>query len=227
MNAKTKAICVVCILLFTAFPLGAQQPLPAPWKDQDIGAAKIPGKAGEAAGVFTVQGTMDIWGVADGSHLIWQPGHGDVELVARVTSMENPGGVNHAKASLCIRESLDPGARQVTLCVTPGDGTQFIYRKEANAKDVRIFPTPEALKAGVPKGQFPCWLKLVRHGNTFTGYESPDGEKWQVSAQIDLDLPPETVVGLATSSHKPDILTKAVFDHVTMSRQPTTVPTNR
>ena len=30
----------------------------------------------------------------------------------------------------------------------------------------------------MPKGKFPCWLKLVRRGNEFSGYESLDGETW-------------------------------------------------
>ena len=101
-----KSIPALGLLLSTAFSLLAQEPLPAPWKHQDIGTAQVPGTAQHAAGVFTLQGTLDIWGNADGFHFAWQPCHGDAELVARVTVMENPGGVAHAKAGLCIRESL-------------------------------------------------------------------------------------------------------------------------
>ena len=70
----------------------------------------------------------------------------------------------------------------------------------------------------MPKGQFPCWLKLVRHGNEFSGYESLDGQKWQLSAQTKLEMAADTVVGLAASSHKKDILTTATFDHVKFTR---------
>ena len=214
MRSKMKTVLVLSLLLPVAFPLLAQEPLPAPWKHQDIGAAQTPGTAEHAAGVFTLQGTMDIWGPADGCHIAWQPLHGDAELVARVTAMENPGGVAHAKASLCIRESLDAGSRHVTMCVTATDGTQFLYRDKTNGKTVRIFADAEAQKTSVPKGQFPCWLKIVRRGQEFSGYESVDGEKWQLSGQIKLDLAADTVIGLAASSHKTDILTKATFDHV-------------
>ena len=82
---------------------------------------------------------MDIWTQADGCHFVWQPCQGNAELVARVTAMENPGQVGHAKASLCIRESLDAGARAVTMCVTAVDGTQFLYREKTGGKTVRIF----------------------------------------------------------------------------------------
>ena len=106
--------------------------------------------------------------------------HGDVELVARVTAMENPGGVAHAKAGLCIRESLDAGSRHVTICVTATDGTQFLYRDTANGKTARIAAEGGAQKTSVPKGQFPCWLKIVRRGNEFSGYESARRRKWQL-----------------------------------------------
>ncbi len=213
-----KIIPALGLLVFAAFSLPAEEPLPAPWKHQDIGAAQVPGTAEHAAGVFTLQGTMDLWGPADGCHIAWQPLHGDAELVARVTAMENPGGVAHAKAGLCLRESLDAGSRHVTLCVTPADGTQFIYRDKKDGATVRFVPEADAPKTGVPKGQFPCWLKLVRRGNEFSGYESVDGEKWQLLGRIKLDLPADTVVGLTASSHKKDVLTKAVFDQVKIAR---------
>jgi len=215
------AVCFIVVFLAgaAAIPLPAQEVLP-PWKHQDIGAAKTPGTAEQAAGVFTLQGTMDIWGQSDGCHIAWQPLHGDAEFSARVVAMENPGGVDHAKASLCIRESLGPGARHVTICVTPADGTQFLYRSQANGKTVRIFADTEAQKSSVPKGQFPCWLRIVRRGRQFSGYESADGKKWQLSGRIEIDLPTNTVIGLAASSHRTDILTKATFDHVKLSAQP-------
>jgi len=215
-----KTALILTVLLSAALPLVAEEalPLPSPWKHQDIGPAKVPGTAQHAGDVFTLQGTMDLWGTADGCHIVWQPCHGDAELVARVASMENPGGVAHAKAALCIRESLDAGARHVTLCVTASDGTQFLSRDKTDGKTTRFMPDPAAPKADpVPKAQFPCWLKIVRHGNDFSGFESTDGEKWQPTGQIKLDLAPDAVIGLSASSHKPDVLAKAVFDHVSVT----------
>ncbi len=215
---KMNAAFILTLFLPVAFSLLAQEPLAAPWKHQDIGAAQVPGSATQTAGVFTLKGTMDLWGTNDGPHIASQPWHGDAEFAARVTAMDNPGGVAHAKASLCIRESLAAGSRHVTMCVTPTDGTQFLYRDATDGKTVRVHPDAEAQKTSVPKGQFPCWLKIVRHGNEFTGYESADGEKWQRSGAITLDLPVDAVIGLAASSHKPDILTTVTFDHVMLSK---------
>ena len=213
----------VLSLVFCGDPATRRGAAAAPWKHQDIGAGQVPGTANHAAGAFTLAGTMDIWGPADGSQFAWQPLNGDVELVARVTAMDNPGGVGHAKASLCIRESLEPGSRNVTLCITPVDGTQFTYRNQTGGTTSRLFCDAETSKASVPKGQFPCWLKIVRRGQEFSGFESVDGEKWQLSGQIKLDLAADAVVGLTASSHKKDILTTATFDQVKLGK-PTAPP---
>jgi hypothetical protein len=190
-----KVTLLLALVISLASPLPAQEPLPTPWKHQDIGAAQRPGSAKHAAGVFTLQGTMDIWGQADGCQIAYQAIHGDAELVARVIAMENPGGVAHAKAGLCIRESLDAGSRHFTLCVTPADGTQFLYRDKTNGK-------------------------IVRHGDELSGYESVDGQKWQLSGKINLNLAADIVIGLTASSHKADVLLKAKFDNVKLSPQP-------
>ena len=192
--------------------------LPSPWKHQDIGAVTVAGSAGAADGVFTLKGTLDIWGTNDGFHFAWQPVQGDVVLVARVTGMDNPGKVDHAKASLCLRESLDGGSRCVTQCITPVDGTQFTYRATTNEKAVRIYPDAVTPKPSVPKGAFPCWLKLVRRGNEFSGYESLDGETWLLTGTIKLDLKADAFIGIASSSHTKDTLTTSVFDHVKLSK---------
>jgi hypothetical protein len=215
-----KVTLLLALVISLASPLPAQEPLPTPWKHQDIGAAQRPGSAKHAAGVFTLQGTMDIWGQADGCQIAYQAIHGDAELVARVIAMENPGGVAHAKAGLCIRESLDAGSRHFTLCVTPADGTQFLYRDKTNGKTVRLLADAKSLKTSVPKGQFPCWLKIVRHGDELSGYESVDGQKWQLSGKINLNLAADIVIGLTASSHKADVLLKAKFDNVKLSPQP-------
>jgi hypothetical protein len=215
--------------------------LPPPWQNQDIGSgrvgqavppvpvekfgknalfgkgAQIAGNAKHADGAFTLQGTMDIWGPMDGGQVVWQKVQGDIEIVARVTSMDNPGKNAHAKAGLCIRESLDGASRSVTQCITPVDGSQFLYRAAKAEKTDRVRPDPAAPKPSVPKEKFPCWLKLVRKGNVFTGYESLDGETWWHTGTITLDLQADALVCLTTSSHTTNTLTTAVFDHVTLS----------
>jgi hypothetical protein len=200
-----KAHCLFGLAFLSSAALLVADPLPAPWKDQDIGeASKTPGSAAFENGVFTLQGCMNILNNADGCHMVWQPLHGDGEIVARVNSIEKTAF--HAKASIGIRESLEPGARHATMAVTPTDGTLFLMRVEANGKTSN--------SAGKEKGRFPCWLKVVRHGKEFTGYESGDGENWTRVGKVELEIGPDTVVGLCTSSHLDTKLAKATFDNV-------------
>jgi len=219
-----KTVLLLALLLSAATALAADGSLPAPWKHQDLGTPTVPGTAAESHGVFTLLGTKDIWAAADGCQFMSQPAHGDFELVARVTAIDNPGGVAHAKASLCCRESLEPGSRQITVCVTAADGTQFLFRDKADDKSTHYVAAADAPKSVIPKAQFPCWLKLVRHVNDFSGYESLDGETWVLTGQVTMDLPADTSIGLAASSHKPEVLTKDTFDRVNVSAAPTTAP---
>ncbi|MCY2976743.1 MAG: hypothetical protein NTW52_18960 [Planctomycetota bacterium] len=232
------------LLIVTSFTLqcAAQSPtLPAPWKHQDIGSAqvgtKVPlppveifgknamfGKSAELAGaamhadnVFNVQGTMDLWGPMDGGHFVWQPIQGDFDFVVRVSSMDNPGKNKHAKAGICIRESLDGGSRNVTQCITPVDGSQFTYRETIAGITVRVRPDAANPKPSVPKEKFPCWLKLVRRGNEFTGYESLDGETWWLTGTIKLELTAVAMIGLSSSSHTSNTLTTSLFDHLLLT----------
>lgn len=224
MKIRTPRFLLASVLLCAAanIPLRAQETLPPAWKQQDIGtaqvgqSAQIAGAAKHAAGVFTLQGTMDLWGPADGFHFVSQPVQGDFTLVARVVSMDNPGKVGHAKASLTLRESLDAGSRCITQCITFNDGTQFTYREATDGKTVRVLPT--AVAPSVPKAKYPCWLKLVRRGNEFIGYESIDGETWWLTATTKVDLKAEAFIGLTSSSHTKNSLATSVFDHVKLTK---------
>jgi hypothetical protein len=191
--------------------------LPAPWAETDLSAGQLPGSAAYDAGGMRIQGTMDLWGIADGGHLVWQRAAGESTLTACVASLDNPGAMIHAKASLSIRASLAPGAKQVTFCVTAGDGTQFLYRDLTDAK-AKLLPASVAGSAArVAKAHFPCWLRIVRQGTEISAFESSDGESWTASGQITLDLGADAVIGLSASSHKPDVLATATFTHIAIA----------
>jgi hypothetical protein len=107
----------------------------------------------------------------------------------------------------------------VAQCITPVDGSQFRYRETTDDKTVRALPNAAAAPMpSVPKEKFPCWLKLVRQGDDFTGYESLDGETWWLTGSIKLDLKADALIGLASTSHTTDSLTTSVFDHVTLTK---------
>jgi len=183
--------------------------LPSPWQHQDIGAVEVKGSASEANGVFTLQGTLDIWGNSDGCHYAWKPHKGDILIIARVLSVENTQG--HAKGGLAIRESLSADSRHVTMVDTPADGTQFLIREESGGKTT-------VQRTSLNKGTMPYWIKLVRAGDTFSGFESVDGKSWTQTGTTTLKLPESIHVGLVASSHVKDKLCTVKLDQVSISK---------
>jgi hypothetical protein len=185
--------------------------LPAPWQHQDIGAVAVAGSASAADTVFTVQGTLDIWGNSDGCQFAWQKLNGDGMIVARVLSVENTQG--HAKGGVAIRESLAADAKQVSMVDTPADGTQFLTREETGGKTA-------SQKTALNKAVMPYWVKLVRRGDKITGYESLDGSDWKQTGTVTLKMANEVYVGLVASSHVKDKLCAAKFDNVSIAKDP-------
>lgn len=185
--------------------------LPNSWQHQDIGAVSVPGSASAANGVFTLQGTLDIWGNSDGCHFAWQKLKGDGVIIARVLSVENTQG--HAKGGVAIRESLTADAKQASMVDTPADGTQFLTREETGGKTT-------SQKTGLNKATMPYWVKLVRQGDKFTGFESIDGRDWKQTGTATLKIADEIYIGLVASSHVKDKLCAAAFDNVSIVKDP-------
>jgi regulation of enolase protein 1 (concanavalin A-like superfamily) len=193
----------------TATSAAEPEALSGPWKHQDIGAIEVKGTAALKDGLFTISGTLDTWGTNDGFHFVWQPFHGDAQIVARVLSVENT--LNHAKAGLMFRESLTADSKHAEAAVTAVDGTQFLVRAVTGEKTT-------SAKTGLSKGVFPYWVKLVRAGDKFSGYESTDGEKWTLIGETNVSMSATFYGGLVTSSHQKAKLCTSTIDHVKVTK---------
>jgi len=55
----------------------------------------------------------------------------------------------------------------------------------------------------------------VRSGNTFTGYQSADGQDWHAVNSATFDMPATTYAGIAVSSASKNLIS-ATFDHVSL-----------
>ncbi|HKW29789.1 MAG TPA: hypothetical protein VJT54_10665, partial [Verrucomicrobiae bacterium] len=186
----------------SATPLG---PVPPPWQTQDIGAVGVAGSSFYANGVFTVSGAgADIQGFADAFQFDYMTMTGDCTIIARVASVQNIDP--WSKAGVMIRASLDPGATNAFIAVTPGNGVTWQYRLTASG-GTGWNQTP-GLNA-------PYWVKLVRSGTLFAGYRSPDGATWTQQGIMTNSMVPTVYVGLALTSHNSSSLGTATFDNVT------------
>ncbi|HEX5221895.1 MAG TPA: hypothetical protein VFZ59_20185, partial [Verrucomicrobiae bacterium] len=186
--------------VWTSFPAGS-------WQHQDIGSVGQAGNASDRTGPFSVIGAgADIWGTADAFNFAYLPVTGNCTVVARVTAMDH---VNvWSKAGVMIRESLDANSVNAYIAVTPSNGVSFQYRSTTGGNSANNNTT--GLSA-------PYWVRLVRSGNTFTGYRSPNGVTWtQQGSPTTINMASTVYVGLAVTSHDSSSLCAATFDNVTL-----------
>jgi regulation of enolase protein 1 (concanavalin A-like superfamily) len=179
-------------------------PLPLPWFSQDVGDVGLTGDAFESNGVFTVKGAgADIWGTNDAYRRMTQESlGGDGEVVARLTSED--GANPFAKAGLAMTAGNASGVAMVILDVRPNGIIEFMHRT--------AYQAPMQFIAG-SAASFPVWLKLVKHGQQFTGYMSNDGQTWQTVGVLTNPINGYEA-GLVVTSHDTGALNTATFDHV-------------
>ena len=181
--------------------------LPAPWTNLDVGAVGLPGSANYANGAFTIAGAgAAIWGSADAFQFVSQTLTGDLQIVARVISLQNTQA--KAKAGLMLRESNAPDAAHVILDVKPaGGGVEFMTRAIAGGQTTKQSNTAASA---------PVYLRLTRTGKTVVGAVSADGVVWTtVGTQMTSAAWP--LAGLAVTSQNTTLLNTAVFDEVAIS----------
>ena len=156
----------------------------------------------------TIEGNgVDIWATADGFRFHYTPWLGDGTITARVRSIENTHA--WAKAGVMFRQSLASNSKQVMAIVSPGKGLAMQYRSATGGV---------SRNAGIRPGTAPEWMRLVRSGDTFTGYASEDGVTWVTLGSVTIAMDRELLVGLPVTSHNVSTLATAVFDDVTIRR---------
>ena len=182
--------------------------VPAPWMTRDIGAVGLAGWASFTNGEFTVTGSgADIGRSSDAFRFVQLTATGNYTIVALVNSASEQAIDPGSKAGVMIRDSLDnPGAANAFIAVTPSDGVIWQCRSSDGGVTSTNYTT--GLSA-------PCWVKLVRIGNTFTGYSSPDGVTWTQRGSATFTMSSTAYAGLAVTAHEGWTQSTATFDHVT------------
>jgi len=215
MKLVTFLVSMLVVVSWAGMALGA---LPQGWDSCDIGAP-VPGSASESGGVFTVTGDgHDIWDSSDDFHYAYLPLRGDGEIVARVVSIT--GGTNEwRQAGVMIRETLTGPSKHVFMAMTNPDRTEhaaaFKWRSDTGGRGNIVAVTPAGY-AGLP-----WWVKLVRQGNVFSSYQSPDGFTWtQQGSSTTVDMALDACIGLAVTAHDTAELATATFDNLTVLRPP-------
>lgn len=170
-------------------------------------------KPGLTGGVV-VSGGGDIVSsaAADAFQFASQTMDGDGEIIARLVSLQNVN--TSAKAGVMIRESTAAGARRVFLGLTPAGNGRYSSRTATDAN---------ASSTTINSLTMPLWLRLVRKGDSLTGFTSTDGAAWTQAGTTTLTaLPINVLIGLAASSANTG-LADANFDNVQIVRPTVTI----
>ncbi|UCG55857.1 MAG: hypothetical protein JSU70_13410, partial [Phycisphaerales bacterium] len=187
------------------------------WWTEDIGAP-APGSASESGGVFTITGNgHDIWDSGDNFYYVYKQLTGDGEIVCRVVS-HGSGSNTWAKGGVMIRQNNTSGSADAYTVITDnfdggaGNGAGFQWRDSQGAG--ANWSGTGAATAVDP----PHWVRLVREGNTFTGYHSANGDDWtELPDPHDVVMTDPVLIGLCVTSHAAGELRTYQFDSVTMS----------
>jgi len=184
--------------------LTASGALPGPWREADVGKVGVHGAAREAGGAWTVSGSgEDIFGASDSFHYVWRPWHGDGSITARVVRYQRRD--MWTKVGVMARASTAAGSKFADVLVTPDKGAEMQWRAEGNGETQTTDQSPSPA---------PFWVRLVRAGDTLTGYVSQDGRHWQTRGKATVALPVDILIGLCVTSHRNDALSEALVDSV-------------
>lgn len=173
-----------------------------PWFSSDIGDAAIPGSFSCKNGTFIIKASgSDIWNNADGCHFAYQQVNGDCEMYAKVVSLK--GTHEWTKAGVMARESLNGNSKMAFVCVTTKNGVTYHERTTTggSAQGGDRYPDKKA----------PYWVKLIRKGDTFSYYVSPDGRSWKKMGSADVPMSKDIYIGFAATNHDNSHTCTAVF----------------
>ncbi len=180
--------------------------VPSAWNSQDIGAVTAVGSSVFANGTYTISASgPNINDSADAFHYDYTSLSGDGTIVAQITNLGTTSP--WSKAGVMVRAGTAANAAEVSMLVSPNGYAEFEVRAGTNQTTVDT----EVVESGAR------WEKLVRAGNTFTGYVSKDGKTWIKIGSTTVVMSSPVEIGLAVTSRLTPNIETAVFGNVSIS----------
>ena len=211
----------------------------ASYKD-GVMTVKGAGKLGKSEG--SVSGSKYADAKTDDFQYTYIKSSGDAEIIAKLDSSTIVD--NHVFTGVMFRESLDQGAKTAALGMSmvkiSNETTWSTYlagrdKTDGDISDIsETIDSPEsASKAGIPLvrdlhyktgAKFNgTWFKLVRRGDTFTGYASDDGVKWIKVGSKTIEMNQDIYVGFAVDANKAandlENMTTAKFSNIQVNEE--------
>jgi hypothetical protein len=177
--------------------------LPSGQQTSDIGSPAIAGSTSYANGTYTITGAgIDIQGSSDQFRFLYQQISGDVDVVARVNSIQNVS--TWAKAGVMIRETLSANSRNAMALMSAGRGYSYQWRADTGGSTSYMRTN----------GSAPAWVRLIRTGTKFEAFRSTNGTSWTSMGSQTISMGSNVYVGLAVTSHNASAATTAVIDQL-------------
>lgn len=201
----------------SATPIALDETLPAGWSHHDIGdTAKSGGASYARVGgeTFDVTGTgSTIGGKGDGiGFTCTTASGGDVVLTARLIEMRVRGAGRGSRIGIMIRASLDPSAPAVGMLIGDLGYREARFGTRAAPGEPMSFVLGNGYSS-----TFPTWFRLQRSNDTFTAYQSDDGENWFKVGTSTVSMPSEVYAGIAVASGGSETVGLRV-DHVSVAK---------
>ena len=209
---EIKKFSAFCALLIAGAGIALTQP-------KSLGVFTSDGPVGDAPGGSAVYdaakgeyritgGGANVWAVADAFHFVWKQASGDLTLTADVR-WSGKGAVDHRKAMLMVRQSLDPGSAYADAA-NHGDGlTSLQFRGAANEQTYQVVNQVEG----------PARMRIVRKGSRYTIFVGKPGEELKPVGPVEyVSLKDPVYVGLGVCSHQAGTLETAIFSNVKLEQ---------
>jgi hypothetical protein len=176
----------------------------------DVGDCKIEGSLSydPVKDTYALTGAgFNIWGESDAFHYAWKEIEGDFVLTADIAFGNKKAESNaHRKLGLLIRETLDADSPYADVAIH-GDGlTSLQYRLEKGGETQELQSINKA----------PAQIQLERKGNTIIIRTDDNIASGTQDAEIEIQLPVKSYVGLFICSHEDNILETAYFSNVVL-----------
>jgi hypothetical protein len=183
----------------------------AAWTGTNIASASPVGSFSEAPGAITVSGGgSNISGSGDTFFFAHRPLIGNCDFRARVASMSVAG--SSAKAGLMIRQATTGNSRGAYVSAASSGSTVASWRTRAT--DGGVWASSNS--SGTPS--FPRWVRIVKNGNTFTGFTSTNGSTWSaVGSAGTVSMSEPMLIGFAVTAGSTSTLCTATFDNVSIT----------
>ena len=184
--------------------------LPEFYQSADIGTVGLAGSSSYSSGTYTLSGSgADIYHTADEFQFASRPVTSDVTLTVRVASQTT---TSQDKSGLMIRASSDPSAAFADVTLHRTQAIKMEYRATTGAS------VTGGENTGITSA--PYWLRLVRAGDVFTSFYSPDGVAWTRLRSTTIVMPATVMVGLVQCSHDDTMLSTGTFTNYSVVALP-------